>query len=396
MRKAVVFGAGNIGRGFIGQLFTKSGFRVVFVDVNTELVEALNRAGEYTVQCVDNDRSTAEIVANIRAVDGRNSEAVAGEVAEAGILATAVGVNNLSHIAAALAQGLEKRLDRKGGPVNLLVCENQLGANRLLGEEVAKHIRPDLREAFDREVGFVEVTVGRMVPAAADTGGDPLTLRVEPYCKLPFDQRCWKGTTVSLHGAVPCEQFDYHIRHKLYIHNLGHAVCAYLGALKGLTYVHESAADQAIRSVARGAMLEAAAALKLGFPLESTAIEEDVEDLLYRFGNTALADPIRRVCGDPLRKLRPEDRLVGALAECRRQKVACPHILIGIAAALLYGDESDPAAVLMQRRIRDEGFASFIRGHCGITDDDGGVYPLLYALHTAMGAIRPQRERGKL
>lgn len=189
MRKAVVFGAGNIGRGFIGQLFTKSGFRVVFVDVNTELVEALNRAGEYTVQCVDNDRSTAEIVANIRAVDGRNSEAVAGEVAEAGILATAVGVNNLSHIAAALAQGLEKRLDRKGGPVNLLVCENQLGANRLLGEEVAKHIRPDLREAFDREVGFVEVTVGRMVPAAADTGGDPLTLRVEPYCKLPLDRK---------------------------------------------------------------------------------------------------------------------------------------------------------------------------------------------------------------
>ena len=34
MKKAVMYGAGNIGRGFITQLFSKSGYETALIDVN--------------------------------------------------------------------------------------------------------------------------------------------------------------------------------------------------------------------------------------------------------------------------------------------------------------------------------------------------------------------------
>ncbi|HPP75292.1 MAG TPA: mannitol-1-phosphate 5-dehydrogenase, partial [Armatimonadota bacterium] len=50
MKKAVQFGAGNIGRGFIGQLFHESGYEVVFVDVVPDVVRLLNEQRCYTLR----------------------------------------------------------------------------------------------------------------------------------------------------------------------------------------------------------------------------------------------------------------------------------------------------------------------------------------------------------
>jgi len=42
-KKMIQFGAGNIGRSFIGQLFSRSGYEVVFVDINKELIKEVNK-----------------------------------------------------------------------------------------------------------------------------------------------------------------------------------------------------------------------------------------------------------------------------------------------------------------------------------------------------------------
>ena len=41
MKKAIQFGAGNIGRGFIGAVLEQAGYHVVFADVNEQVVERL-------------------------------------------------------------------------------------------------------------------------------------------------------------------------------------------------------------------------------------------------------------------------------------------------------------------------------------------------------------------
>jgi len=48
--KAVHFGAGNIGRGFVGLLLHEGGYELVFSDVAAPLVDAINGVSEYTVQ----------------------------------------------------------------------------------------------------------------------------------------------------------------------------------------------------------------------------------------------------------------------------------------------------------------------------------------------------------
>lgn len=387
MRRAVIFGAGNIGRGFIGHLLSKSGFHIVFVDVNAQLVNTINELGRYPVELVNNEYVETDYVCDVSAINGTEVNRVAEEISSADIIATAVGVNNLSKIAPALAKGLAYRIDNYAEPVNCLVCENKIGANRLLAEIIAQLLPEEQRLVLDEKVGFVEVSVGRMVPAAENTTGHPLLLRVEPYDKLPFDKTCCRGRAIDICGGVPCENFAYYIRHKLFIHNLGHAVTAYLGFLKGYKYVHEAASDLAVRDVARAAMRESARALILEFPENSVRIEDDISDLLRRFGNTALRDPINRVCADPLRKLGPFDRLVGSVQNCSKWGIDCPNIHVGIGAALLYDNKQDIGSVEMQKQIAEEGVIGFLQRHCKMSDKQNSAIMPILAAHTAFSTI---------
>jgi mannitol-1-phosphate/altronate dehydrogenase len=52
---AVHFGAGNIGRGFVGLILHRAGYRVVFVDVVDALIDALNGTPSYLVKAVGLD-----------------------------------------------------------------------------------------------------------------------------------------------------------------------------------------------------------------------------------------------------------------------------------------------------------------------------------------------------
>jgi len=65
--KALVFGAGKIARGFVGQLLELSGWETTFVDINRELVQALNEKGTYTVHILG-DPSLNTDVTHYRAI----------------------------------------------------------------------------------------------------------------------------------------------------------------------------------------------------------------------------------------------------------------------------------------------------------------------------------------
>lgn len=53
MKKAVQFGAGNIGRGFIGLVLEQAGYHVVFADINQNVIDKLNNEKSYTVHVMD-------------------------------------------------------------------------------------------------------------------------------------------------------------------------------------------------------------------------------------------------------------------------------------------------------------------------------------------------------
>lgn len=341
MKQAVIYGAGNIGRGLVGQLFARSGCALCFVDVDAALVEALNRRGEYPVRELLDEGCREELVPNARAIDGRDLQAVAEAVAGAELMATAVGVGALPLIAGPLAMGLARRFAAGGGPLNILLCENMLGAGAYLRALIGEKLPPEALAWFEENIGLAGASVGRTAPLQTEAmrDGDPLRLCVEGRAELPVDAEALRGGAIpAVEGMFPVADFAFYIERKLFVHNMGHAVTAYLGALRGYTFIWEAIADPAVRESVHAAMRESAAALGKRHGRDSRELEPYIDDLLRRFGNRQLGDTIARVGRDLPRKLSENDRLFGAARLCAEQGIKNAAIRGGIGAALLFED----------------------------------------------------------
>lgn len=340
MKKAVMYGAGKIGRGFLGELFCSSGYETIFIDVDQELVSELNREKRYPITYTDNKGNCDVWVTNIRAVDGQDTSAVAREIASCHILATAVGAGVLKHIAASLARGIEQRVQNvDADPLNIIICENLIDGASTLKKLIAAELKID-SAVLDTKVGFVEASVGRMVPVMDEEkkNGIPLRVCVEPYRVMPVDRDGFCGNIPEIEGMKAYSDFDFYIQRKLYIHNMGHSLIAYLGDLAGYTYIWQALENEAVRRIVREAMLASAQALSKAHHVPFCEIESYVADLLARFSNRALGDTVARVGRDLDRKLSAADRMAGAVRLCREQGVSCLPIMISIAAALRFSD----------------------------------------------------------
>ena len=370
MKKAVMYGAGNIGRGFIGKVFSEAGYEVTFIDVIPAVVDQLNRDRAYPVRLVSNEETKEVMVKNVRAADGMDAQAVAKEIAGADLMATAVGVNILPRIVANIAAGLDLRAAAGAAPLDIIICENLLDADKYLHGLLQKAVKPETREYLDQKTGLVEASIGRMVPVMTDEmrEGNILRVWVEPYEELPVDKDAFRGPVPPIKTLVPFSPFGFYIRRKLFIHNMSHALYAYFGWLKGYTYIFEAAEDERIAARAEGAMLNVAAALHKDYGIPLGQIEDNVYDLLRRFTNRALMDSVARVGKDPIRKLKNIDRLTGAALYCMAQGTSADGILPGIAAALRFNNPDDPAAMEVQAYIAENGVNSAVQKYCGIDD----------------------------
>ena len=165
---------------------------------------------------------------------------------------------------------------------------------------------------------------------------------VERYGFLPTDKAAFKGEVPNIKNMVPFEPFDFYIKRKLYVHNMGHATCAYLGDLLKLEYIYQSIDVAEIRVLVQNAMTESAMALSLKYGVELDKLMLHIQDLLGRFTNAALKDTCARVGGDPGRKLSPEDRLIGSASLALTQGINPAYIAVGAAAGLKrYIDEAE-------------------------------------------------------
>lgn len=336
--KAVMYGAGNIGRGFIGAVFSKAGYEVVFIDINTALVGALNRDRRYPVRIVgENERD--EWINNVRAIDLNDTDQIIKEIASADLMATSLGAANLPSVAPIIAKGLMLRWSKEDKPpLDLLICENLMNANHFLEKLLKNALPPSHHSLMDEKLGLVETSIGRMVPIITEEmrGDNSLRVCVEEYDFLPVDAAAFKGPLPPYARLVPFSPFGFYLERKLYLHNMGNAISAYLGIAKHCEYIYQAMEDLGISIFVQNAMIETASMLSKKYGIEYAAIEANIDDLLLRFTSKALNDTTARVGRDPLRKLAPEDRLVGAARECMKYGVPPVFICLGLASALQF------------------------------------------------------------
>ena len=371
MKKVVQFGAGNIGRGFLGQLFYESGYEIVFVEVRDEIVNLLNQRKGYALRIVGDAPYEIEIK-NIRSVNGKDVQAVAREIADADLLGTAVGANALKFIAPLIVEGFKLRI-KKGNlrPLNIIICENLMNACQIFKQMVLENLEASCRKYVDEKFGFVEAVVSRMVPVipAELSSTDPLLILAEAYKELPVDKLGFRGEVPEIVGVKPIDNFHAYEERKLFTHNAGHAIAAYLGYKKGYTYIYEAVKDEEVHRIVLGAIMdESGRALikKHGFIKED--YEAHVQDLIHRFSNVALGDTVARVGKDPIRKLRPDDRLIGGAKLALEYGIKPENFVRGIKSAMSYDNPEDKEAVELQRMLKEKGLDTVLKEVCGLDE----------------------------
>jgi len=172
----------------------------------------------------------------------------------------------------------------------------------------------------------------------------------------------------------PVQNFAAHIERKLFTHNCAHAALGYLGYQRGHEFCYQALADPAIgRLLFEGnpsVLGETGEALIRKHAFDREEHKAHVSDLMERFSNVELRDTCFRVARDPIRKLAPDDRLVGAARLCESQGIHPVSVSIVIGEALAFDSPDDPSSVELQRRIRLEGVESVLRDVCGINPDE--------------------------
>ena len=360
MPTIVQFGAGAIGRGFLGHLWTEGGYEVVYVEANPELAAALNARGAYPLRLIEGDQAETRIIGPVRAILATDEAAVTEALAECAFACTAVGVNVIERLARTLALGILERLQRGAEPINIICCENQVRAGEKLRGYVAAALSPDEAEALrflTASVGFVDASVGRMVPPATPEllAEDALLIQAETYAELPIDADAWRGTLPAIPALAPRRNFAGYVARKLYTHNGGHALLAYEGYRRGHEFIYQAAEDAELVAELEGYWQETGTALIRAYGFAQDEQRAHQSDLLRRFRNRALGDTTIRVARDPVRKLRRDDRLVGAALLCEGQGIAPRFVARAIAAALRFDFPGDPTAPQLQELVARDG-----------------------------------------
>ena len=366
MEKVIHFGAGAVGRGFLGQLYSESGYEVVFVDVNEEVVNALNRDRSYRLNLVG-EGAQELVISNVRAISAENTEIVIQEVSEALFLSTAVGVDPLKALAPIIANGIVARKN-KGveTALNIIICENLMNASQFLYDLVRKSTLPQHHFYLDEKVGFVEAVIGRMIPLVPPgiAKSDPTLVISETYKKLPVNRNGFVGPIPRVVGLSPKDNFRSYVERKLFIHNGGHAISAYLGYRKGYEFIHQSVEDKEVAAILRVALDEVGRALIAKHKFDPQDIANHVEDLIKRFKNQPLGDTVFRVGRDPIRKLAANDRLIGGALLAYHFGIVPEALSFAIAAALSYDHPDDSGAQELQDKIKNEGIDRVLSSIC--------------------------------
>ncbi|NHV91627.1 mannitol-1-phosphate 5-dehydrogenase [Cronobacter dublinensis] len=352
--KALHFGAGNIGRGFIGKLLADAGISLTFADVNQTVLDALNARHSYQVRVVG-EQEQIDTVSGVDAVNSTSDDVVT-LIAQVDLVTTAVGPVVLERIAPAIAKGLAlRKAQGNERPLNIIACENMVRGTSQLKTHVFNALAQDDNAWVESHVGFVDSAVDRIVPPSESAANDPLEVTVETFSEWIVDKTQFKGELPTIPGMELTDNLMAFVERKLFTLNTGHAITAYLGKQAGHQTIRDAILDEKIRLVVRGAMEESGAVLIKRYGFDDAKHAAYIEKILGRFENPYLKDDVERVGRQPLRKLSTGDRLIKPLLGTLEYGLPHQNLVLGIAAAMHFRSADDPQAQELAQLIADKG-----------------------------------------
>ncbi|KAF2877565.1 mannitol dehydrogenase C-terminal domain-containing protein [Massariosphaeria phaeospora] len=317
-KKAVHFGGGNIGRGFVAEFLHNSGFEVVFVDVMDSIIESLQKTPSYTVTEIGEDGERTFTIDHYRALNSKYEMAkVVEEIATADVVTCAVGPNILKFVAEPVAKALEAR--KLDYPIAVIACENAINATTTWRGFIEKYIEDKLNKDtlkdLDKRARFANSAIDRIVPHQGENPG--LDVKIEKFFEWCVEQKPFEngGNKPEVKGIHYVDDLEPYIERKLFTVNTSHATAAYYGYNRKVAHIHEVLQDKELHDIVRGAVKETATLIVDKHGISTQEQDSYVESIITRISNPELKDQVERVGRAPLRKLSRKERFIGPAAQ---------------------------------------------------------------------------------
>ncbi|WP_086349119.1 mannitol-1-phosphate 5-dehydrogenase [Candidatus Enterococcus clewellii] len=364
MKTAVHFGAGNIGRGFIGWLLSAAGYEVVFADVNQRIIDAINEKNEYRV-ILANEEQESFVVNHVRALNSEvDKTQLIREISKAEIVTTAVGPTIIPYLADTIAKGIKLRMITEQ-PLTVIACENMIGGSSILKERVYQLLDEKEREYAEKYVAFPDSAVDRIVPDQQHE--DLLTVTVEPFYEWVVEELPDMTLAPKIPGMTYVPDLTPYIERKLFTVNTGHAVTAYFGYIKNIDSIEDAIHNEKVLFIVRSALEETGALLEKKFRFSHREHQEYIDKIIDRFKNPYVSDYVIRVGRSPIRKIGENDRFIQPARQFVEAFNETPKALaIAIAAALKFENPSDAEACALQEAIEANGLEASIEQYTGL------------------------------
>jgi len=258
-KKAIQFGGGNIGRGFVAEFLHEAGYEVVFIDVVDNVIDLLQNNSSYQVTEVSEKGEETKTITNYRAINSKKDEgAVIDEIATADLVTCAVGPNILKFIAPVIAKGIDKRTLSK--PLAVIACENAIGATDTLHAFIKDKTDSDRVESLYSRAQFANSAIDRIVPNQPPNSG--LNVKIEKFYEWVVEQTPFGDVG---HPDIPAihwvDNLAPYIERKLFTVNTGHATAAYYGYNAGIKMIYEVLRDDRIRGIVQAVLKQTASPL---------------------------------------------------------------------------------------------------------------------------------------
>ena len=358
---AVHFGGGNIGRGFIAELFHDSGYHVVFVDVVDSLVDSINKTKEYSVTEVGDDGEKVKTITNYKAINSKyNEKEVIEQIANADAVTCAVGPNILKFIAPPIAKGIKARTKSK--PLAVIACENMINATDTLKGFITdpKNMDEETLKHLSSKAEFGNSAIDRIVPTQDPEAG--MNVKIEKFFEWCVETTGFKSGHPEIKGVHWVDDLEPFIERKLFTVNTGHATAAYFGYHAGKKTIHDALSDAKIKDVVHEALAETSHLIVNKHGITKQDQENYVNAIIKRISNPYLEDVCVRVGRAPLRKLGRKERFIGPAAQLAERGDSVDALMKGVEMALRFqnvegDDESKELADIMSSMSADEATA---------------------------------------
>lgn len=388
MKKAVVFGAGKIARGFVGQILSLSQYQMVFIDNNQALVDALNEAKSYHVHVLGAAAKDSDVTA-YRVLHSSEEAQIYKALCEATVGFVSVGGNGLKSVGHLIGR-LFAHYGVLQQTMTFITCENVKGAAAILEAAILEPLNDLQTEAFKKRLSVAEAVVMRTatIPSAEEGQKEPLSVWVQNFWELPVNQDRYRGPDLDIVTLKMTPNFGSYLTQKMYTNNTSSAMIAYHGSSLGYKNFSEAANSPEIAEILDAGYKEINQIL-----IRSLGVSE-ASQLVFstraraKYTDPVITDTVQRHAQDPYRKLGPEERLI-APAKMAFEQGLYPKVIIStIVKALQYDDEQDPSSQRLQRLLKTKGIDEVLTSVCELKKED----PLFLAVKAAYGkAIEGQK-----